>query len=152
MDPQLIPVQPEPAKSKTGSVWENLSSTVIDIKVWRVALLTLALFAVFFAAMAWVQFSTPDMPDNDGFYHIRLAEIMRTQGLKPDFSWLPLTILNPREFSDHHFLFHVGLIPFTFGDLRLGAKWAAVFYASLTFLSIWWLLTGKMFHTPGCGL
>ncbi len=112
-------------------------------KGWRVALLAAALFAVFFAAMAWVQFSTPDLPDNDGFYHIRLAEVMRTQGWKPDFPWLPLSVLNPREFYDHHFLFHVGLIPFTFGDLRLGAKWAAVFYASLAFLSIWWLLRGQ---------
>jgi hypothetical protein len=117
--------------------------TFIRERDWRMALVALALFAVFFAAMAWVQFSTPDMPDNDGFYHIRLAEIMRTQGWKPDFPWLPLSVLNPREFYDHHFLFHVGLIPFTFGDLRLGAKWAAVFYASLAFLSIWWLLRGQ---------
>jgi hypothetical protein len=110
---------------------------------WKTALLAAALFVIFFAAMAWVQFSTPDMPDNDGFYHIRLAEVMRTQGWKPDFPWLPLSILNPREFYDHHFLFHVGLIPFTLGDLRLGAKWAAVFYASLALLSIWWLLRGQ---------
>jgi hypothetical protein len=110
---------------------------------WRLALLALVLFALFFIAMAWVQFGTPDMPDNDGFYHIRMAEVMRLEGWKPAFPWLPLTILNPREFYDHHFLFHLGLIPFTFGDLRLGAKWAAVFYASLAFLSIWWLLRGQ---------
>jgi hypothetical protein len=35
------------------------------------------------------------------------------------------------------------LIPFTFGDLRMGAKWAAVTYASLAFLCIWWLLRGQ---------
>jgi len=66
--------------------------------------------------------------------------LMRTEGLKPAFPWLPLTILNPREFYDHHFLFHVALIPFTFGDLRLGAKWASVIFSSLAFLSVWWLL------------
>ena len=64
---------------------------------------------------------------------------MRTEGLKPDFPWLPLSILNQNEFYDHHFLFHVALIPFTFGDLRLGAKWAAVVFASLSFLAIWYL-------------
>ena len=80
------------------------------------------------------------MPDNDGYYHIRLAEVMRREGLKPAFPWLPLSILNAREYSDHHFLFHVALIPFTFGDLRLGAKWAAVTFAALAFLSVWWLL------------
>ncbi len=80
------------------------------------------------------------MPDNDGFYHIRLAALMRQEGLKPDFPWLPLSILNAREFYDHHFLFHVAQMPFTLGDLRLGAKWSAVFFAALAFLSVWWLL------------
>lgn len=101
-------------------------------------LLLLCVFALF---MGLVQFSTPDMPDNDGYYHIKLAYLMRSEGLKPAFPWLPLTILNPREFYDHHFLYHVLLIPFTFGDLRLGAKWAAVIFSSLAFLSVW-----RLFH------
>lgn len=103
------------------------------------SLLPAGLFLVFFFGMAFIQFATPDMPDNDGFYHIKLARLMRTEGLKPDFPFLPLSILNEREFYDHHFLFHVALIPFTFGDLRLGAKWAAVTFASLAFLAVWYL-------------
>ncbi len=103
----------------------------------------LLLFAIFFMFMASIQFSTPDMPDNDGFYHIKMALLMREQGLKPPFPYMPLTILNAQEFYDHHFLFHVALIPFTFGDLRLGAKWAAVTFASLAFLAVWWLLRGQ---------
>ena len=99
----------------------------------------LVLLSLFIMGMALIQFTTPDMPDNDGFYHIKLAQLMRTEGLKPDFPWLPLSILNPVEFYDHHFLFHVALIPFTFGDLRAGAKWAAVIFASLAFLAIWYL-------------
>jgi len=95
------------------------------------------LWIVFLLFMGLVQFSTPDMPDNDGFYHIKMAYLMRTEGLKPDFVWLPLTILNQREFYNHHFLYHVALIPFTFGDLVLGAKWAAVFFSSLAFLVVW---------------
>jgi hypothetical protein len=103
-------------------------------------LLPLALFLLFFLGMAFIQFATPDMPDNDGFYHMKLAWLMRTEGLKPNFPYLPLSILNEREFYDHHFLFHVALIPFTFGDLRIGAKWAAVTFASLAFLAVWYLL------------
>ena len=95
------------------------------------------LFILFFAGMAIIQFSIPDMPDNDGFYHIKLAWLMRTEGLKPDFPWLPISILNEKEFYDHHFLFHVALIPFTFGDLRIGAKWAAVTFSAIAFLCIW---------------
>lgn len=106
----------------------------------RTLLEATAVLLISFAFLAVIQFSTPDMPDNDGYYHIKMAYLMRTEGLKPDFTWLPLTILNVREFYDHHFLFHVGLILFTFGDLRLGAKWAAVLFASLAILSVWWLL------------
>ncbi len=103
-------------------------------------ILPIALFLLFFLGMALIQFATPDMPDNDGFYHIKLAWLMRTEGLKPEFPFLPLSILNENAFYDHHFLFHVALIPFTFGDLRTGAKWAAVVFASLAFLAIWYLL------------
>jgi len=63
-------------------------------------------FSLIFLAL--LQFSTPDMPDNDGFYHIKLAYLMRAEGLKPDFTWLPLTILNACEFYDHHFFFMLG--------------------------------------------
>jgi hypothetical protein len=102
-------------------------------------MLPVIVFLVFFAGMTAVEFSSPDMPDNDGFYHIKLAYLMRTESLKPDFPYLPLTILNEREFYDHHFLFHVALMPFTFGDLRVGAKWAAVLFSALGFLAVWYL-------------
>ena len=100
-------------------------------------LLPIALFLLFLLGLALIQFVTPDMPDNDGFYHIKLAWLMRTEGLKPAFPYLPLSILNENGFYDHHFLFHVALIPFTFGDLRMGAKWAAVVFAGLAFLAVW---------------
>lgn len=109
----------------------------------RTVICALGLFLAFFVGMAAIQFATPDMPDNDGYYHIKLAYLMRVEGLRPPFPYLPLTILNEDEFYDHHFLFHVGLIPFTLGDLRVGAKWAAVTNASLAFLAVWWLLRGQ---------
>jgi hypothetical protein len=90
--------------------------------------------------MGLTQFSTPNLPGNDGFYHIKMAYLMRTEGLKPNFSWLPLTILNAREFYNHHFLFHVLLIPFTFGDLLFGAKLAAVVFPGVAFWLVWRLL------------
>lgn len=100
----------------------------------------LGIFLLFVLGMALIQFATPDMPDNDGFYHIKLAWLMRTEGLKPDFTWLPLSVLNPQEYYDHHFLYHVALMPFTFfADLRVGAKWSAVVFSSLAFLVVWFL-------------
>ena len=100
----------------------------------------LGMFVFFLVGMAWLQFSTPNLVGNDGYYHIKMAYILRTQGLRPEFPWLPLTVLNPEQFVDHHYLFHVLLIPFTLGDLRLGAKWGSVFFAALAALSLWWVL------------
>lgn len=116
------------------------------LKEFRTGLL---LWIVFLLFLGLVQFSSPDLPDNDGYYHIKLAYLMRTEGIKPEFPWLPLSILNQRDYSDHHFLFHIALIPFTFGDLRTGAKIAAVFFASLAFLSTWYLLKNqRIAHAP----
>jgi hypothetical protein len=107
---------------------------------WSTLLTGAALFLAFTAFLAAVQFSTPNLAGNDGYYHIKMAYLMRTEGLKPPFTWLPLTILNEGAFVDHHFLFHVLLVPFTFGDLRLGAKIASVIFPALTFLTAWVLL------------
>jgi hypothetical protein len=66
---------------------------------------------------------------------------MRTQHFPPIFVWLPLTTLDANHYVDHHFLFHVFQIPFTwFRDLRTGAKLSAALFASLALLSAFWLL------------
>jgi hypothetical protein len=103
-------------------------------------IISLLILVTFMVVLGVVQFSTPNLPGNDGFYHIKMAYLMRTEGLKPNFPWLPLTILNAREFFNHHFLFHVLLIPFTFGDLLFGAKLAAVVFSGAAFWLVWRLL------------
>ena len=122
--------------------WQGLRSRVgwptrVSLRDWA----TLAgVCTVSIAFLSIVQFSTPSIVGNDGYYHIKLAALMRSEGLRPDFGWLPLTILSPEQFVDHHFLFHVLLMPFTFGDLIAGAKWASVLFASSAVVAIWWLL------------
>ena len=110
---------------------------------WQAILIGTGLFGIFVALLATIQFATPNLAGNDGYYHIKLAQVMREQGLRPPFTWLPLTILNPETYYDHHFLYHVILIPFTFGDLRQGAKWASIIFPALTFLTGWILLRGQ---------
>jgi hypothetical protein len=57
------------------------------------------------------------------------------------FSLLPLTTLNPRQFVDHHFLFHIFLVPFTQSeDPRLGAKISSALFGALAVISCYWLL------------
>ena len=94
-----------------------------------------------------LQFSTQAIccGDLDGYYHIKwsrmLWESMRNRSFPPAFTWLPLTTLNAKDYVDHHLLFHIFQIPFTwFGDLRLGAKIASTFFASLAVFSCYWLL------------
>ena len=121
----------------------HLSAWLKAKETWKTFATGLVLFGIFVAFLSAVQFSTPNLVGNDGYYHIKLAYLMRTEGLKPAFSWLPFTILNQGSFVDHHFLFHVLLIPFTFGDLIEGGKLASVIFPALTFLAIWWLLRGQ---------
>jgi hypothetical protein len=86
-------------------------------------------------AYSLIQGATQSIIGIDGYYHIKVALLMREQGwsfLAPlEFPWLQLTILGPGRYADHHFLFHLLQAPFTFGDLRVGAKMAAVLFAVL---------------------
>lgn len=113
------------------------------------AMLTLQL-AVGLCAITLViwplQFATRSIccGDFDGYYHIMWSRML-WEGLRahrlPQFNALPLTTLNAKDYVDHHFLFHVFQIPFTwFRDLRLGAKVASLIFAVLAIFSCYWLL------------
>ncbi len=99
-------------------------------------------FALIFAVMSLIEFGGPAILDNDGFYHMRWSRTVREQFPHlPRFQSLPLTSLNEKDYVDHHYLFHVLLMPFTFGDdMQMGAKWAAVTFSSLGILSLFGLL------------
>ena len=113
----------------------------------RTGLLAIGVLAVCLALYALVQYATPGFADNDGYYHITMARLIREQGLKPQFVWLPLTILNQADFYDHHLLFHLYLTLFAGSpnpaDLIAGGKLASVIMPSLAGLAIWWLLRGQ---------
>jgi hypothetical protein len=103
--------------------------------------------AIVISLIFWkLQFATDAIccGDFDGYYHVKwsrmLWEGLRNRAFPPIFTWLPLTTLNPNDYVDHHFLFHVFQIPFTFGDLRLGAKISSIIFASLAVLFCYWLL------------
>ncbi len=93
--------------------------------------------------LAAVQFSTPNLIGNDSYFHIRYAQVVREAGVRgfpPPFPWLPLTILAPDRYADHHMLYHLLLVPFTLGDLRLGGKLAAVAGAAVLVGTFAWVL------------
>lgn len=98
--------------------------------------------------MTMLQFATDAIccGDWDGYYHIRLSALFWenfSQGKwLPEFNWLPLTVLGPETYADHHFLFHLLQIPFLwiFKDPVIAAKVAAVFFSSLAIFSVYWLI------------
>lgn len=110
---------------------------------WRKILPAAGFVVLLLGILSLIQFSTPHLVGTDGHYHIKFAALMRAEGLTPDFPYLPLTVLNEREFYDHHFLFHLLQVPFTFGGLVSGAKWASVFFAALAFTAVWLLLRSQ---------
>jgi hypothetical protein len=115
-----------------------------DTAVRTLQLITgLAAIAIVF----WpLQYSTRSIccGDFDGYYHIMWSRML-WQGIRahhlPQFVWLPLTTLNPRDYVDHHLLFHIFQIPFTwFRDLRTGAKISSLIFAVLAVFACYWLL------------
>jgi hypothetical protein len=97
-------------------------------------------------------------PAIDGYFHIRYSALLRDagwRGFPPEYPWLPLTILAPDRYFDHHFLFHWWLALFTGIDLVMGAKIAAAIGAAAAFVTLygvlvhfgvrhahWWMLAG----------
>jgi hypothetical protein len=83
--------------------------------------------------------------DWDGYYHIRwsslLWESFKRGHWLPSFTWLPLTVLNSRDYADHHFLFHLLQIPFLwFFEPVMAAKVSTVLYGTFAIFAAYWLL------------
>jgi hypothetical protein len=103
--------------------------------------------------ITWVEYGTNAIIGLDGYYHIRYAQLLRLAGprLAIPFPWLPTTILNPKDFLDHHLLYHLLLIPFTLragsqltdaaasATLIADAKLAAVLFAAAA-IFVWFLI------------
>lgn len=119
-------------------------------------LVGIAAIAVVFIRL---QFATDSVccGDFDGYYHIKwsslLWEGMRRGLFPPSFAWLPLTTLDPAGYVDHHLLFHILQIPFTwFLELRMAAKVSATIFSSLAVFSCYWLIVRYRIQYPLCWL
>ncbi|HEX8177669.1 MAG TPA: hypothetical protein VF543_21450 [Pyrinomonadaceae bacterium] len=126
---------------------------------WERAVYLLVGIASIAAVFIKLQFSTDGVccGDFDGYYHIKwsslLWEGMRRSVFPPSFVWLPLTTLDPRGYVDHHLLFHILQIPFTwFMELRTAAKVSATLFASLAVFSCYWLIVRYRIRYTLCWL
>jgi len=69
-----------------------------------------------------------------------MAVLIRDQGVIRDFPWLQFTILKD-YYTDHHFLYHLLLVPFvTFLDPLIGIKLATATFAAFLILTFYWFL------------
>lgn len=140
--PEETPAK-SPEKPNTKQTWKQWFGTDDAIR-W--VYLIFGLFAIVLI-MVLLQFSTKAIccGDWDGYYHIRWSSLLwenLSQGKwLPEFKWLPLTVLNPQDYADHHFLFHLLQIPFLwFFEPVMAAKLSTVFYGSLAVFSVYWLM------------
>ncbi len=112
-------------------------STLNFIRRWRLDYLAIFVFAA--AVYTYIQWQ-PAFPDPDSFYHMKMAMLTREQGIVKVFPWLPFTTLSG-AFADHHYLYHLLLIPFidVFGP-PLGVKVASILFAALAIVAFYALL------------
>lgn len=117
--------------------------SVFNSIINRPLVLTVLIAGISFVFFSMLQFSTLDLVDPDAYFHIKFSYLMRGQwGIIKSLPWLQYTI-HKDYFRDHHFLHHIIYIPFTFGNLIIGAKWGAVIFPSLAATAFFRLLTAN---------
>ena len=131
--------------------------TAVQVGHWlRDVGVPLASLGVVTAVLALIQMSTPALVGNDGYYHAKMALLLRQEGLDAARPLLPFTILGGDAFYNHHLLYHLYLALFTQtsptldGGLALTqqVKLAAILMSVLPFAAIWWLLRGQGVRWP----
>jgi hypothetical protein len=138
---EAAPPIAEPAPTNRLRAWLKTESAV------RASELVVGALAI--GILFWrLQFATTAIccGDFDGYYHMKWARLLwenikAKQFRPPTFTWLPLTTLSPGDYVDHHLLFHILLIPFTwFRDMQTGAKVATAIFASVAVFACYWLV------------
>lgn len=105
-------------------------------------------YLLIFAATFYFFFyltNSPILADPDSFYHAKMALLISSQGPIKDFPWFQSTILK-NCFTDHHFLYHLFLVPFVkFLPPLWGVKLSvAVFASLLASVFVWFLRNFKI--------
>lgn len=80
------------------------------------------------------------LPEPDSFYHAKITQFLSEGTVLKQLPWLQETSL-ANNFVDHHFLYHLLLIPFVMlDDPLVGVKQATIIFTSLAIVAIYWLL------------
>jgi len=137
-------IPPPPAQPPRLSKFDEWLKSDAGVRVIELIVGAVAIAVLF----RQLQYSTQSIccGDFDGYYHMKWAHLL-WENMKakhfapPNFGWLPLTTLHPGGYVDHHLLFHILLIPFTwFRNMQTGAKVATIVFASTAVFSCYWLI------------
>ena len=105
----------------------------------KIRLDIVVLFVFFFSIFIYLQFSKT-IGDPDGFYHAKIAILLGQGKLYTALPWMQFSTLK-EAFTDHHWLYHIALIPFVkLGNPLMGVKLAAAFFSAGFFTLFYWLL------------
>gem|GEM_PF-1002083 len=111
----------------------------------------LEVLQVFFGSLgilAHLQWLCPWVIGADGYFHQKMAMLIRDHGAVHEFPWTQTSIFRD-HFSDSSFLFHVLLIPFTWiTDDVTAIKLGAVFFSSLFFAGFYLFLRSNRCRAP----
>ncbi len=99
------------------------------LRLWELP----AAFIITAGIFGFLQFTAPGLAGNDGYYHIAMAALIRSEGLHVTFPYLQFTLLDTAHYVDMHLLFHLLQSPFTaFLTLDHAARLSVTFFAALT--------------------
>ena len=126
----IPPLASVPAPPRRGRIFGVAMALVVILGV-----------ALYFDAL---QFSTDALVDNDGYFHIKYSYLMsHGHGIIRKLPWLQYTI-HRDHYRDHHFLFHVLQIPFTYmADLRLAGKVSAWLFSVVAGVTFYFVLARR---------
>ena len=95
---------------------------------WSILLLCWGLYALLLAGQAFTHYHLNTV---DGMYHLRFARLYWERGLFVDFPWMAFSTAKD-VWVDHHFLFHIVLVPFSWLELPDAVRASGVFFGSLS--------------------
>lgn len=100
------------------------------------------IFIISFLFFTILQFSFSDFLCPDSYFHVKMALLMKDKLVLRDFPWLQFTVLKD-HFADHHFLFHLFLIPaVSIPGINpiIGAKGASGLFVAIAFVCFFYIL------------
>ncbi|MBD3164388.1 hypothetical protein GF323_04255 [Candidatus Woesearchaeota archaeon] len=92
-----------------------------------------------FLVLFSLQFSSNIILGYDGYYHIKMAELIKDRGLVREFPWTQYSLHN-ENFADLHLGYHLLLLPFTLFSMRLGMKLAILSFSFALFAVFFYVL------------